>query len=61
MNLFFSAGEPSGDLHGSNLIRALKRHDPTIQITGFGGPKMAVALPVRFFGRQGGRRLAGNL
>jgi lipid-A-disaccharide synthase len=43
MKLFLSAGEPSGDLHGSNLIHALKRHDPTIQITGFGGPKMTAA------------------
>jgi lipid-A-disaccharide synthase len=43
MKLFLSAGEPSGDLHGSNLIHALKRDDPTIQITGFGGPKMTAA------------------
>lgn len=43
MKLFFSAGEPSGDLHGANLIRALKRRDPGIAVTGFGGPKMAAA------------------
>lgn len=43
MNLFLSAGEPSGDLHGANLIRALRARDPNTQITGFGGPKMSAA------------------
>jgi lipid-A-disaccharide synthase len=43
MQFFFSAGEPSGDLHGSNLIRALHRHNSNTRITGFGGPKMAAA------------------
>ncbi|MDB5311207.1 MAG: lpxB [Gemmataceae bacterium] len=40
MHLFISAGEPSGDLHGANLIRALKARHPGIRITGFGGPRM---------------------
>lgn len=39
--VFFSVGEPSGDLHGSNLIRHLKSIDPEIDCVGFGGPKMA--------------------
>ncbi len=26
--IFFSAGEPSGDLHGANLIRQLRRNAP---------------------------------
>jgi lipid-A-disaccharide synthase len=43
MRLFFSAGEPSGDLHGSNLIRALRAREPGAHITGFGGPLMAAA------------------
>jgi lipid-A-disaccharide synthase len=43
MHLFISAGEPSGDLHGANLIRELKKLDPTIRISGFGGDKMAAA------------------
>lgn len=40
MRIFFSVGEPSGDLHGSNLIRRLKTHEPDIECVGFGGPKM---------------------
>lgn len=43
MHLFISAGEPSGDLHGANLIRALKAQHPDIQITGFGGDRMESA------------------
>ena len=43
MRIFFSVGEPSGDLHGSNLIRHLQSIDPAIECVGFGGPKMAVA------------------
>jgi len=34
------AGEASGDLHGSNLVRALKRLDPEINFWGIGGDKM---------------------
>lgn len=41
MRIFFSVGEPSGDLHASNLIRRLKSHDPAIECVGYGGPKMA--------------------
>jgi lipid-A-disaccharide synthase len=29
MRIFFSAGEPSGDLHAANLLRELRRHGPT--------------------------------
>jgi lipid-A-disaccharide synthase len=40
MRIFFSAGEPSGDLHGANLIRALGRARPDLECVGFGGAKM---------------------
>lgn len=43
MKLFFSAGEPSGDLHGANLIRVLRTLKPDVQIVGFGGPNMGSA------------------
>ncbi|MDA7951555.1 MAG: lipid-A-disaccharide synthase [Pirellulaceae bacterium] len=43
MKLFFSVGEPSGDLHGANLIRAIKEKNPQAKCVGFGGPKMAAA------------------
>lgn len=40
MRIFFSAGEPSGDLHGANLIRALQAQFPAIECVGFGGERM---------------------
>jgi lipid-A-disaccharide synthase len=43
MTIFFSAGEPSGDLHGANLIRALHERRPAIRCVGYGGPRMAEA------------------
>jgi lipid-A-disaccharide synthase len=43
MHLFISAGEPSGDLHGANLVRALAARDPSVRVTGFGGPRMKAA------------------
>jgi len=43
MQIFFSVGEPSGDLHGANLIRALRARHPDWQFVGYGGPKMADA------------------
>ncbi len=43
MRLFISAGEPSGDLHGANLVRSLRQLDPTIDCVGFGGPHMEAA------------------
>jgi lipid-A-disaccharide synthase len=43
MKLFVSAGEPSGDLHGSNLIRAIRSQAPDAQITALGGPLMRAA------------------
>lgn len=43
MKIFFSVGEPSGDLHGANLIRELKRRRPDCECVGYGGPRMASA------------------
>jgi lipid-A-disaccharide synthase len=43
VRLFISAGEPSGDLHGANLIRALRRLRPDIECVGFGGDRMKAA------------------
>jgi lipid-A-disaccharide synthase len=41
--LFFLAGEQSGDLHGSLVIRHLKRIAPDLQIDGIAGPMMQSA------------------
>lgn len=43
MRVFFSVGEPSGDVHGANLIRAIHRLRPDCQFVGFGGERMARA------------------
>lgn len=37
------AGEASADLHGSNLVLAMKRQDPDISFCGIGGQKMEAA------------------
>lgn len=37
MKIYIIAGEPSGDLHGGNLITALKKYTPTPDIRGWGG------------------------
>ena len=37
---FIIAGEPSGDLHGSKLIRAIKNQHPNSSFMGHGGNKM---------------------
>ena len=37
------AGEASGDLHGSRLVRSLKALQPEIDICGMGGEEMAAA------------------
>ena len=43
MKYYLIAGERSGDLHGSNLIKALKKEDPDAEIRGFGGDYMREA------------------
>ena len=41
MKLYVIAGEDSGDLHTRNLIRALKKKRPDLELRGVGGDKMA--------------------
>ena len=41
MRYYIIAGEASGDLHGANLMRALKRLDPAADIRFWGGDDMA--------------------
>ena len=41
--LFFSVGEPSGDLHASNLIRAVQQISPSSTFRGLGGSRMIQA------------------
>ena len=43
MRIFFSVGEPSGDLHGANLIKDLRQRQPDLQAVGFGGHRMEEA------------------
>src|SRR5262249_22392155 len=43
MRIFISAGEPSGDVHGANLVRALQRARPGVECIGFGGERMEAA------------------
>ncbi len=40
MRYYLVAGERSGDLHGSNLVKAIRRHDPQAIMQGFGGDLM---------------------
>ncbi len=42
-NLFFVAGEPSGDMHAANLIKAIREKRPETRFTGLGGPLMEEA------------------
>lgn len=41
--IYIIAGEASGDLHGSNLIKALLQHQPNLQLRGMGGDQMQAA------------------
>lgn len=43
MKFYLIAGERSGDLHGGNLIKALKNHVPEASFRGFGGDYMQAA------------------
>ncbi len=41
--ILVSAGEPSGDLHGAEVVAALRARWPSASIEGVGGPRMAAA------------------
>ena len=43
MKYYIIAGEASGDLHGSNLIKAILKNDPAAQIQCWGGELMQAA------------------
>lgn len=43
MHVFFSVGEPSGDLHASKLVNEWKRRHDGMRCSGFGGPLMQAA------------------
>ena len=43
MKYYIIAGEASGDLHASNLIKGITRHDPRAQCRGWGGDLMQAA------------------
>ncbi len=42
-NIFFSVGEPSGDLHSARLIQQLQAMNSHLSVRGFGGPRMREA------------------
>lgn len=41
--LFLVAGEVSGDIYGADLVRALRRLRPDLDLVGVGGPRMTAA------------------
>lgn len=43
MKYYIIAGEASGDLHGSNLVKQMKQQDPAADIRGWGGDMMEAA------------------
>src|SRR5258708_19002339 len=43
MHIFFSVGEPSGDLDGAKLVAELKRRVPQLECSGLRGPLMKEA------------------
>ncbi|MGC8895009.1 MAG: lipid-A-disaccharide synthase [candidate division WOR-3 bacterium] len=43
MRIFISAGEPSGDERGAELVREFLRIKPSLELVGMGGPLMAEA------------------
>lgn len=43
MTYYLIAGERSGDLHGANLIRAIRQHDPDAHCRAYGGEQMEAA------------------
>ncbi len=46
--IYFVAGETSGDNHGAELLRELRRRDARLQFFGRGGPKMRAVAGEKF-------------
>ncbi|MFH2093949.1 MAG: lipid-A-disaccharide synthase [Pseudomonadota bacterium] len=40
-HIMILTGEPSGDMHGGDLIQQIKQNDPGIYVSGIGGPCLA--------------------
>ena len=60
------AGEASGDLHGSHLVRELRRRDPTLEISAVAGEGLKregvrVIFDVERITGMGFTELAGNV
>ena len=53
MKYYLIVGEASGDLHASNLMKALKQEDPQAEFRFFGGDLMTAV------GRYSGQTLQG--
>ncbi len=43
LRVLLVAGEPSGDLHGAALVRALRARRPDVAVAGVGGPRLREA------------------
>ena len=66
MEIFISAGEASGDLHGSHLARAIWSIDPQTRLSCLGGPHMqAAGVPLIVDNRNlsvvGATEIAGHI
>ena len=58
VRVMLSCGEPSGDLYAGALATEIVRRDPSAQIFGFGGPRMA-ASGARLVGEFHGLSVTG--
>ena len=43
MRIMISCGEPSGDLYAGALVAEILRREPSAEVFGFGGPRLAAA------------------
>jgi lipid-A-disaccharide synthase len=51
--IFVSAGEPSGDLHGAGVVRALLARHPDAKVEALGGPLMQAAGAILRYRMEG--------
>jgi lipid-A-disaccharide synthase len=58
MRIMISCGEPSGDLYAEALVAALREREPSVDVFGFGGPRLAAA-GVRLVGDFHGLSVTG--